>query len=117
MLGSLSRRLEESYEQGNFICNDNGRPGLVKIGKVGSVDFEQRMYSLERNGYFNVVGLKRSFAIEVEDYNEKKVLLDAIFSKLRVPGSELFALNIDLVIQLLSSLEGKQIYSVEEMKE
>ena len=41
-------------------------PGLIKIGKTGSENFEQRMYSLERNGYNNVVGLKRRFAIEVE---------------------------------------------------
>ena len=35
-------------------------PGLIKIGKTGSENFEQRMYSLERNGYNNVVGLKLS---------------------------------------------------------
>jgi len=29
------------------------------------------MYSLERNGHSNVVGLKRKFAIEMEDYYEK----------------------------------------------
>lgn len=92
-------------------------PGLVKIGKTGSTNFEQRMYNLERNGYFNVVGLKRRFAIEVDDYDEKEVLLDEIFSKSRVPGSELFALDIDLVIQLLSSLEGRQVYPVTETKE
>ena len=92
-------------------------PGLVKIGKTGSQNFEQRMYILERNGYFNVVGLKRRFAIEVEDYDEKEALLDEIFSKSRVPNSELFALDIDLVIQLLSSLEGKQVYPKQESKE
>lgn len=92
-------------------------PGLVKIGKTGCGNFAQRMYSLERNGYFNVVGLKRRFAIEVEDYDEKEALIDEIFSKSRVPGSELFALDIDLVIQLLSSLEGKQVYPEEETKE
>lgn len=81
-------------------------PGLIKIGKTGSNNFEQRMYNLEHNGYFNVVGLHRRFAIEVEDYDEKEALLDEIFSKSRVPDSELFALDIDLVIQLLSSLRG-----------
>ena len=50
-------------------------PGLIKIGKTGSENFEQRMYSLERNGYNNVVGLKRRFAIEVEDYDAKEALL------------------------------------------
>lgn len=85
-------------------------PGLIKIGKTGSDNFESRMYSLERNGYFNVVGLKRRFAIEVDDYDEKESLLDEIFSKSRVPNSELFAIDVDLVIQLLSSFEGKQVY-------
>lgn len=92
-------------------------PGLVKIGKTGSDNFEQRMYNLEHNGYFNIVGLKRRFAIEVEDYDEKESLLDEIFSKSCVPGSELFALDVDLVVQLLSSLEGKQVYTKEESKE
>ena len=85
-------------------------PGLVKIGKTGIDKFESRMYSLERNGYYNVVGLQRRFAIIVEDYDEKEILLDDIFSKSRVEGSELFALDIDLVIQLLSSFDGEQIY-------
>lgn len=51
-------------------------PGLVKIGKTGLNNFEQRMYNLEKNGYSNVVGLKRAFAIEVDDYDEKEALLD-----------------------------------------
>ncbi|MDO4517934.1 MAG: DUF4357 domain-containing protein [Bacillota bacterium] len=91
-------------------------PGLIKIGKTGSNNFEQRMYNLERHGYFNVVGLTRRFAIEVEDYDEKETLLDEIFGKSRVPNSELFALDVDLVIQLLSSFEGKQIYPAEKTK-
>ena len=85
-------------------------PGLIKIGKTKTENFESRMYTLERNGYFNVVGLKRKFAIEVEDYDEKEVLLDEIFAKSNVPNSELFALDADLVVQLLSSFEGTQIY-------
>ena len=85
-------------------------PGLIKIGKTGTDNFESRMYQLERNGYFNVVGLKRKFAIEVEQYDEKEILVDEIFSKSRVLNSELFALDADLVVQLLASFEGKQIY-------
>lgn len=92
-------------------------PGLVKIGKTGSDNFESRMYHLERNGYSNVVGLKRKFAIEVDDYNEKEKLLDEIFSKSKVPNTELFALDVDLVIQLLSSFEGKEVYPQDKTKE
>lgn len=92
-------------------------PGLIKIGKTGLKNFESRMYSLERNGYSNVVGLKRKFAIKVEDYNEKEILLSDIFSKSKVPNTELFALDIDLVIQLLSSFDGEQVYPETRTKE
>lgn len=92
-------------------------PGLIKIGKTGTDNFESRMYQLERNGYFNVVGLKRRFAIEVEDYDEKEKLLDEIFAKSNVQGSELFSLDPDLVVQLLSSFEGRQIYPETMTKE
>nr|MCR5102533.1 hypothetical protein [Butyrivibrio sp.] len=49
-------------------------PGLIKIGKTGSGNFEDRMRGLEQNGYRNVTGLKRTFAIEVEEYDEKEKL-------------------------------------------
>ena len=92
-------------------------PGLIKIGKTGSENFESRMYNLERNGYSNVVGLKRRFAIEVEDYDEKESLLHDIFSKSNVPNTELFAMDVDLVVQLLSSFDGKQIFPKDTTKE
>lgn len=85
-------------------------PGLVKIGKTGSGNFKSRMYDLEHNGYANVTGLKRCFAIEVDDYDDKETLLHTIFSKSNVAGTELFALDADMVVQLLSSFEGKQIF-------
>lgn len=92
-------------------------PGLIKIGKTGAGNFEKRMYNLEKNGYSNVVGLKRHFAIEVDDYDEKEMLLDDIFSKSRLENTELFALDVNLVVQLLSSFEGVQVYPKEISKE
>ena len=103
--------------KGVLYCMTTVVPGLIKIGKTTVDNFESRMYGLERNGYSNVVGLKRHFAIEVEDYDEKETLLDEIFSKSRVPNTELFALDIDLVVQLLSSFDGKQVYPKTETKE
>ena len=90
--------------------------GLIKIGKTGSENFEQRMSYLESNGYRNVTGLKRTFAIEVEDYDEKENLLDNLFSRSRVSNTELFSLNINEVIHLLSSFDGKIIYPPQEKK-
>lgn len=85
-------------------------PGLIKIGKTTTDNFDNRMYNLEHNGYSNVTGLQRRFAIEVENYDEKERMLDEIFAKSRVPGSELFALNLDLAVELLSSFDGRQIF-------
>ncbi len=90
--------------------------GLIKIGKTGCDNFNQRMNILESNGYRNVSGLKRQFAIEVEDYDEKEALLDSLFSRSRVSNTELFSLNINEVIQLLSSFEGKVVYPTQDNK-
>lgn len=91
--------------------------GLIKIGKTGVDKYPERMRILENNGYYNVVGLKRFFAIELEDYDDKEVLLHEIFSKHQVGSSELFALDQDLARQLLLSFDGKVIYPDKISKE
>ncbi len=88
--------------------------GLIKIGITDN--FERRMSQLEGNGYRNVTGLKRQFAIEVEDYMEKEEILDQVFSNSRVGQTELFSLNLTRAIQLLSAFEGKIIYPEQEKK-
>lgn len=107
---------EEQMNKGIIYAMSTVVPGLVKIGKTATGNFEQRMYQLEHNGYYNVVGLRREFAIEVDNYDDKESLLDDIFSRSRVGSSELFALDIDLVIQLLSSFEGRQVFPKEEIE-
>lgn len=91
--------------------------GLVKIGKTGIENFEQRMKKLENDGYRRISVLTREFAIEVDKYDEKEILLKEIFSKSRVGTSELFSVDINLVKQLMSSLDGKVIYPKDEKKE
>lgn len=89
--------------------------GLIKIGSTQ--DFEGRMRKLESDGYKNVTGLKREFAIELKDYESKENLLHNIFSKSQVGDSELFTLDINLVIQLLSAFDGTIVYPINENKE
>lgn len=91
--------------------------GLIKIGQSGTSNFQERMRFLEANGYYNVSGLKRFFAIEIDDYQEKERLLHEIFNKQQIGDSELFALDYDLVRQLLLSFEGKVIYPKDVNKE
>ena len=89
-------------------------PGLIKIGKTGSDNFEQRMCNLENNGYRNVTGFHRVFAIEVDDYDAKEIMLHTIFEKSRVAKTELFALDENIAIQLLSSFDGEVVFPKSE---
>lgn len=91
--------------------------GLIKIGKTGTGSYKERMRALESNGYYNVSGLKRFFAIELEDYDDKESLLHEIFSKHQVGSSELFALDQELVRQLLLSFDGIVLYPEKVDKE
>ncbi len=91
--------------------------GLIKIGKTQKVNYQERMRFLEANGYYNVVGLKRFFAIELTDYDDKESLLHEIFNKHQVGSSELFALDQELVRQLLLSFDGNVIYPEKINKE
>lgn len=90
--------------------------GLIKIGKTRNDQFENRMRFLESNGYANITGLKREFAIEVDGYDEKEKLIHDIFSKSRIVNTELFALDIEIAKSLLSSLDDKQIYPKDKSK-
>lgn len=85
-------------------------PGLIKIGKTQTGQYESRMRILETNGYQNVAGLKRIYAKEVDRYDEKERMLDKLFSKSRVANTELFAADERLVIELLEAFDGRQIY-------
>lgn len=91
--------------------------GLIKIGKSREDSYQERMRFLEANGYYNVVGLKRFFAIRLSDYDDKEGLLHEIFSKHQVGSSELFALDQELARQLLLSFEGDVIYPENVNKE
>lgn len=84
--------------------------GLVKIGQTGLNNYKERMRNLEANGYYNVAGLKQYFAIEVVDYIAKEDLLHEIFVKRQVASSELFALDFEIIKQLLLSFEGEVVY-------
>ncbi len=96
-----------------YVCS-TAVDGLIKIGKT--TDFNKRMYELELNGYRNIAGLRRQFAIELEDYNEIENLLDDLFSKSRVGNTELFSIDLNKVIQLLSAFQGRQVYPTTETK-
>ena len=97
-----------------YVCS-TAVEGLIKIGRTN--DFQKRMKFLEDNGYKNVTGLKRQFAIEVDNHEDIEQLLDDLFAKSRVGDSELFSLDLNKIIQLLSSFSGKQVYPTDETKQ
>lgn len=91
--------------------------GLIKIGKAGTKNYNERMHFLEANGHHNVTGLKCFFAIELKDYDDKENLLHEIFSKHQVGDSEPFALDCELAKQLLLAFDGKVVYPEDVDKE
>lgn len=92
-----------------YIMDCISLPGIVKIGKTDTSQFDERMRKLETDGYRHEV-LRRAYAIEVPDYDEKEKLLDRFFAKSRVGDSELFALPKDDAVELLKSFAGRQVY-------
>ena len=104
-------------EKGILYAMTTAVDGLIKIGRTGSDTFEQIMYVLEHNGYCNVTGLKRQFAIEVSDYIVKETMIKKLFSRSRLADTELYSLDIQDVILLLSSFDGKQVYPQDETKD
>ncbi len=88
--------------------------GLIKIGKTDN--FKNRMNFLEQNGYWNVSGLKRFFAVRVDNYDRKEKLIHTMFSKSQVANSELFALDKHVAQELLESFGGEQVYPEVENK-
>ena len=70
-----------------YVCS-TAVEGLIKIGRTN--DFQKRMKLLEDNGYRNVTGLKRQFAIEVDNHEEIEQLLDDLFAKSRVGNTNCF---------------------------
>lgn len=68
------------------------------------------MRFLESNGYNQVNGHKRKFAIEVNGYDEKELMFHELLSKSRIKNTELFAIDETLVVRLMASMKGKVIY-------
>ena len=97
-----------------YICTTSV-DGLIKIGRTDN--FNARLNILEQNGYWNVSGLKRFYAVRVDDYIEKEKLIHTIFSKSQVANSELFALDKNLAKDMLDAFEGEIIYPEQPKKQ
>lgn len=91
--------------------------GLIKIGIADEKQYNERMRFLESNGYRQINGLKKYFAIKVSDYKAKERLLQDVFSLQRLGNTELFCLNPELAQRLLMAFEGKIIYPEVKDKE
>ncbi len=111
--------MKQNNNQGIIYIMTTTVTGLIKIGKTRSDQYDERMRFLENNGYGNITGLKRFFAISVDQYGDKEKLLHEIFSKSRVEDSELFALDPDLVKELMLAFAGDVVYpkSIDKEKE
>jgi len=98
-------------KKGIIYCATTIVPGLIKIGKTKSKrSFSTRMYNLEHDGYCNITGLKRAYAIFVDDYENVETSIQNKYKDKRVGKTELFAMDINDAIKILSDLSGEQFY-------
>ena len=91
--------------------------GLIKIGIAETKQYEERMRHLEHNGYYNVTGLKKFFAIEVDEYKEKEQMLHKVlvrycvkFDEKNKSKCELFTFDAELARELLMAFDGRIIW-------
>ena len=97
-------------EEGIIYIMTTVMPDIIKIGRTQEKQYKERMRKLETDGYSQMNGLKRYFAIKVSDYINKEGLLQEIFSQQRIGKTELFCLNPELVMNLLTEFKGEIIY-------
>lgn len=89
-------------------------PDIIKIGRTQEKQYEERMRNLEKNGYNQINGLKRCFAIKVSNYKNIEKLLQDTFYQQRIGKTECFCLDPDLVMRLLTALNGKIIFPADK---
>lgn len=85
---------------------------LVKIGSTTEDNFNKRMWYLEQNGYKEVVGIRRAFAIKIDNADELETLLKRIMTKIRFDNSELYEMNIQDAVKLFKSFNGEIFFDV-----
>ena len=85
-------------------------PDIIKIGRTQEKQYEERMRNLEKNGYNQISGLKKCFAIKVSNYKNIEKLLQDTFYQQRIGKTECFCLDPELVMRLLTAFNGKIIF-------
>lgn len=80
---------------------------LCKIGRTDNL--KERKRNIEANGYHNVSGLKLIYAVESEDMVSDENFIKELLKRLRIGDSELYQVNKDSAIMLLSKI-GKVVF-------
>ena len=92
-------------------------PGVVYIGHVKNEHYKTYM---DDGRLYDDLGLgihQQAFAIEVTQCEKKKQMLYDLFAGCRIPESSLFVLEIDIIIQMLLSFDGKVLYPATDNRE
>ncbi|WP_322154789.1 hypothetical protein [Paratractidigestivibacter sp.] len=94
--------------KGVIYAMESSVPNLVMIGAAGTEDFEARMSALESEP--GAVSLKRRYAIEVEDREGVMELITNMFKNAHVPTSNLYVVDIEVVIKFFATFAGRQVF-------
>ena len=77
---------------------------------VGVQDYRGEMERLEKAKLAGIGDLKETYAVLVDGYEQKGALLKKIFEHRKIAQDNLFIMDSDMLIQLLKSFNGDQIY-------
>ncbi len=98
--------------KGVLFVMETAVPSLVLLGRSNADKFEACMAKLELEGSSDAISLKCRYAVEVDGCDSAIELIRAKFSRLRVPISDLYVLDIALLVEYLSKLEGRRVFPV-----
>lgn len=115
--GSATGSGKGNMPRGVIFAMETSVPNLVLIGRSTTEAFMGRMDELEREGSKGAVSLKRRYAVEVEDSEGAMLLIQDLFVSSHVPTSDLYTLDVELLVRYLASLAGRRVFPPAQQQE
>lgn len=96
--------------KGVLFVMETSFPGMIMFGHVSTDDYAGEINRI-RNSQFEEIGnFFEKYSILVEGYEQKANLIMHIFAHRRIHNTNLFVVDADMITQLLSMLNGEQVF-------
>lgn len=108
----MDQKINNESEYGYVYCMSSvdESQGIVKIGRTQNLSTRKSKLELDGYHHFN---LKLDYAIKIKEYKQVENLLREIFSYCQLGKTECHAVDKNIVINLMTRLDGIQVYPKE----